>query len=76
MKGEVIAKTNTGRYIIKPTDSNNFELVPFEKFHKCVFPCEILDKDGLLRDGAIIELVRVSNGWIYPNHKIYRPAII
>ena len=76
MTGEIIAKTDSGRYIIKPADSNHYEFVPFETIHKCIFPNRMLDEEGLLRDGTILQLVRVSNGWIYPNHKIYKPSTI
>lgn len=73
MKGQILAKTESGRYVVRPTDSFQIELVPFEKFHnKCTFPPEMLDENGLLKDGLILELVRVENGWLYPNHKIYK----
>lgn len=69
----VIAKTESGRYVIKPSDSDRIELIPVEKFNKCIFPGNMLDTNGLLKDGVIVQCVRVANGWIYPNHKIYYP---
>lgn len=75
MRGQIIAKTESCRYIVKPDDSNIFESVPFEKFHVCIFPDEMLDDKGLLKEGVVLQLVRVSNGWIYPNHRVYKPLL-
>ena len=64
-----------GRYIILPSDTRKIELVPIEKFGRCAFPEGLLDGAGMLRPGVRIEAVRVSNGWIYPNHKVYPPIL-
>ena len=74
MKGRIVARTRSGRYMVIPEDSVRMEAVPFPKFHRCSFPGELLDEKGFLKNGAVIELVRVGNGWIYPNHKVYLPC--
>ena len=74
MKSTIVTRTESGRYVLVPTDSYQTELVPMDKFHQCVFEQALLDDRGYLKDGAVIETVRMSNGWIYPNHKIYSPV--
>ncbi len=69
----VMAKTESGLYFIKPEDTGRIEIVPVVKFARCIFPKEYTDENGLLKDGVSIQCVRVANGWIYPNHKIYSP---
>jgi len=73
MQALIITKSGDGRYVVSPEDSPVIELIPIEKFSRCKFPAGLLDENGLLRDGVLIECVRVSNGWVYPNHKIYPP---
>ena len=73
MQATIIAKTEGKRYVVKAEDSMMIELIPFEAFSRCRFPENILDENRLLRDSVTIACVRVSNGWIYPNHKIYLP---
>ena len=73
MLSTVIAKTES-TYIIKSEDSDRIEIVPVEKFGRCIFPKDYIDEKGLLKVGVSIQCVRVANGWIYPNHKVYSPV--
>lgn len=73
MKSTVLTRTESAKYVLVPADTHQTELVPMDKFHQCVFDKDLLDDRGLLTDGAVIETVRMSNGWIYPNHAVYPP---
>ena len=73
MTSTVLARTQTGRYILLPDDTGRMEQVPIQTIHRCAFPESFLDKQGFLKDGTIIETVRMGNSWIYPNHRVYEP---
>ena len=75
MQALVITKSGDGRYVVWPADSTAIELIPIKIFSRCKFPAGLLDENGLLKEGVLIECVRVGNGWIYPNHKVYPPII-
>lgn len=74
MTTSVLAHTEDGRYVLRPGDTGALELVPANVFHLAVFPPEMLDENGLIKPGTVLETVRVENGFIYPNHKVYRPV--
>ena len=74
MKSTVISRTVSGRYVLMPGDTHQTELVPMDKMHLCVFDDSLLDDNGFLREGAVVETVRMSNGWIYASHKVYPPV--
>jgi len=73
MKSSVITRTEDRRYVFLPMDTNQPELVPMDKIHQCLFPSELLDAQGLIKDATVLDTVRMNNGWIYPNHSVYPP---
>ena len=72
LSGTVIARTQSGRYLLDTGDA--VEAVPVWAFHKVTYPPDMIDERGFLKEGSIVQVVRVSNGWLYPNHKVYSPG--